>query len=202
MASSPPRAPRRFLFDLNVAQEEFEEEPEEAFQEVVPDEGFPVEQPEEAAAVEEEVVKEVIEHAEEVVQEEPADEVTMGEVEQEDEVAAQLPSPDEEMMGEDEVGEGEPGGRKKRLEYEVIVGGLPKDAAEEDIARGLADAGDVEEVRLVRDPADQRLNKGFAFVRFAAAWQARWAANDLREATVLHRILPWLYTDSYRLLVW
>ncbi|OEL14469.1 hypothetical protein BAE44_0024513 [Dichanthelium oligosanthes] len=150
MASSPPRAPRRFLFDLNVAQEEFEEEPEEAFQEVV---------------AEEEVVEEVIEREEEVVQEDPADEVIMEEEEEEEE--------EEEAQG-----------RKKRMDYEVFVGGLPHDAAEEDVARALAEAGDVEEVRLVRDPADQRLNKGFAFVRFAAAWQARWAANDLREATI------------------
>ncbi|TKW31786.1 hypothetical protein SEVIR_2G129300v4 [Setaria viridis] len=178
MASSPPRAPRRFLFDLNVAQEEpEEEEPEEAFQEVVPEEGVegvPVEQPEEAA-VEEEVL-EVIER-----EEEPADEVIM----EEEKAAAQPPQPSDEVMGEDEeVGEEEPGARRKRMDYEVFVGGLPHDAAEEDVARALADAGDVEEVRLVRDPADQRLNKGFAFVRFAAAWQARWAANDLREATI------------------
>lgn len=200
MASSPPRAPRRFLFDLNVAQEEFEEEPEEAFQEVVPEEGVPVEQPEEAAAaVEDEAVEEVIEHEEEVVREEPADDVTM---EEEEEAAAQRPVLDEEVMGEDEMGDGEPRGRKKRIEYEVVVGGLPQDAAEEDIAKALVEAGDVEEVRLMRDPADQRLNKGFALVRFAAAWQARWAANDLREAKVLHRILPRLYPDSHRLLVW
>nr|CAB3456486.1 unnamed protein product [Digitaria exilis] len=188
MASSPPRAPRRFLFDLNVAQEEFEEEPEEAFQEVVPEEGVPVEQPEEAAAaVEDEAVEEVIEHEEEVVREEPADDVTM---EEEEEAAAQRPVLDEEVMGEDEMGDGEPRGRKKRIEYEVVVGGLPQDAAEEDIAKALAEAGDVEEVRLMRDPADQRLNKGFALVRFAAAWQARWAANDLREAKLAENLKP------------
>jgi hypothetical protein len=180
MASSPPRAPRRFLFDLNVAQEEFEEEePEEAFQEVVPEErveGVPVEQPEEAA-VEEEVIER---------EEQPADEVIMDE-EVEEPPAAQHPppTPSDEVMGEDEVvGEEDPAARRKRMEYEVFVGGLPHDAAEEDVAEALADAGEVEEVRLVRDPADQRLNKGFAFVRFAAAWQARWAANDLREAKV------------------
>ncbi|KAG2641767.1 heterogeneous nuclear ribonucleoprotein Q-like isoform X1 [Panicum virgatum] len=180
MASSPPRAPRRFLFDLNVAQEEFEEEPEEAFQEVVVEE-VPAEQHGDAAA-EEEVVKEVIEREVGDLREEPPDEVIMEE--EEEEAAALLPLADE-MMGEDEAGEEEePGARKKRMDYEVFVGGLPHDAAEEDVARALADAGEVEEVRLVRDPADHRLNKGFAFVRFAAAWQARWAADDLREATI------------------
>ncbi|CAL5080040.1 unnamed protein product [Urochloa decumbens] len=182
MASSPPRAPRRFLFDLNVAQEEFEEE--EAFQEVVPEavvEAVPVEQPVEAA-VKEEVVEEVIERDEEA----PADEVIMEEDEEEKKAAQQAPAPSEEVTREDEVGEEEeePAARRRRMDYEVFVGGLPHDAAEEDVARALAEAGDVEEVRLVRDPSGRRLDKGFAFVRFAAAWQARWAANDLREATI------------------
>jgi len=198
MASSPPRAPRRFLFDLNVAQEEFEEEPEVAFPEVVVEkvEEVTAEQHEDAA-VKEEVVEEVIEREVEDLQEDPADEVIM------EEEAAALPLPADEMMGEDEAGEEEePGARKKRMDYEVFVGGLPHDAAEEDVARALADAGEVEEVRLVRDPADHRLNKGFAFVRFAAAWQARWAADDLREATVLHPIPPLQYIDSHPLLAW
>lgn len=174
MASSPPRALRRFLFDLNVAQEEFEEEPMEVLGEDVEEEGAPVAPPEEA-------VVEVIKHAEPTIEEEPAEEMIMVEE------PALAPAPVEEVMGEDELGHGKL--RKKRTDYEVFVSGLPQDVAEEDVAQALADAGDVEEVRLVRDPADQRLNKGFAFVRFAAAWQARWAANDLRKATVLHRIL-------------
>lgn len=174
MASSPPRAPRRFLFDLNVAQEEFEEEPMEVPEEVVAEEGAPETQPEV-------VVEEAIEQAEDTmeVEEEPEEAI----FDDDDEDAAALASvPPEEAMVEDETGEGK--GRKKRIDFEVIVAGLPQDAMKEDVARALAEAGDVVEVRLVRDPVDQRLNKGFAFVRFAAAWQARWAANDLREATI------------------
>jgi len=178
MASSPPRAPRRFLFDLNVAQEEVEEEEP---MEVLEEEGAPVAQPEEAVV--EEVAEQLVEHAvptveeeepveEVIMEEEPSEEVIMEEEEEEP-----APAPAGEVIGEGK-------GRKKRIDYEVFVSGLPQDAAEEDVAKALAEAGDVEEVRLVRDPADQRL-KGFAFVRFAAAWQARWAANDLREATVM-----------------
>lgn len=174
MASSPPRAPRRFLFDLNVAQEEVEEEEP---MEVLEEEGAPVAQPEEAVV--EEVAEQLVEHAVPTVEEEePVEEVIMEE------------EPSEEVIMEEEEEEpapapaGEGKGRQKRIDYEVFVSGLPQDAAEEDVAKALAEAGDVEEVRLVRDPADQRL-KGFAFVRFAAAWQARWAANDLREATVM-----------------
>ena len=172
MASSPPRAPRRFLFDLNVAQEE---EPMEVLEE-----GAPVAQPEEAVV--EEVVEQLVEHAVPTVEEEePVEEVIMEEEPSEEVIMEEEEEPAPAPAGE-VIGEGK--GRKNRIDYEVIVSGLPQDAAEEDVAKALAEAGDVEEVRLVRDPADQRL-KGFAFVRFAAAWQARWAANDLREAAVI-----------------
>ena len=66
----------------------------------------------------------------------------------------------------------------------MFVFGLPREAMEDDVAAALTEAGEVEEVRLVRDPVEPQLNKGFAFVRFAEVWQARWAANDLRTAMI------------------
>lgn len=155
--------------------------------EVFEEEGAPVAQPQPEEAVVEEVAEQLVEHSVPALEEEPPEEVIMeeepSEVIMEEEEEEPAPAPAGEVIGEGK-------GRKKRVDYEVFVSGLPQDAAEEDVAQALADAGDVEEVRLLRDPADQRLNKGIAFVRFAAAWQARWAANDLREAKVLHRILP------------
>ncbi|KAK3126947.1 hypothetical protein QOZ80_7AG0565670 [Eleusine coracana subsp. coracana] len=177
--------PRRFLFDLNVAQEEPDEwdEPEEAVEE----ERAVADAAEEEVAAEE-AVEEVVEPEELIMEEEePMEELTMEEVVEEE--AAE----EEVTMGEEdgaaaaaaEVGEEEDReGRRKRRDYEVFVGGLPLDAAAEDVKRALAEAGEVEEVRLTRDPADPKLNRGFAFVRFAAAWEARWAANDLRMATI------------------
>ncbi|KAK3124900.1 hypothetical protein QOZ80_7BG0595820 [Eleusine coracana subsp. coracana] len=175
--------PRRFLFDLNVAQEEPDEwdEPEEAVEE----------ERAMADAAEEEVVEEAVEEVvepEELImeEEEPMEELTMEEVVEEEEVtmgeedAAAAAAAAAAEVGEEEVREG----RKKRRDYEVFVGGLPLDAAEEDVKRALAEAGEVEEVRLTRDPGDPKLNRGFAFVRFAAAWEARWAANGLRMATI------------------
>uniref|UniRef100_I1QE21 RRM domain-containing protein n=1 Tax=Oryza glaberrima TaxID=4538 RepID=I1QE21_ORYGL len=153
-------AGRRPLFDLNVAHEDWDwEKGEEAEAEEEPEE------------VVEEGKKEVVVLEEE--EEEEPHEVIMEEEVVEEEAA---------VGGEAEEVDGEV--RRKRKDCEVLVGGLPRDAAEEDVARALADAGDVEEVRLVRDPADPRSNKGFAFVRFAAAWQARWAADDVRTAMV------------------
>ncbi|KQK16423.1 nucleolin [Brachypodium distachyon] len=174
----PPPAPRRPLFDLNVAVDEFEEEFEE--------------EPQEMEQVVE--VREVVEEEEEEVEEEEPQEMIMEEDEEEAEAAAEAAQEEEEdaivekevveeagMMAE--AGEDE-GRRKKRKEYEVFVFGLPPEAVEENVAGALAEAGEVEEVRLVRDPAEPQLNKGFAFVRFAEVWQARWAADDLRTAKI------------------
>lgn len=157
-------AGRRPLFDLNVAHEDWDwEKGEEAEAEE--------EEPEEVV---EEGKKEVVVLEEEEEEEEPHEVIMEEEVVEE--VVEEEAAVAEEVDGEV---------RRKRKDCEVLVGGLPRDAAEEDVARALADAGDVEEVRLVRDPADPRSNKGFAFVRFAAAWQARWAADDVRTAMVL-----------------
>ncbi|EEE67105.1 hypothetical protein OsJ_24114 [Oryza sativa Japonica Group] len=156
-------AGRRPLFDLNVAHEDWDwEKGEEAEAEE--------EEPEEVV---EEGKKEVVVLEEEEEEEEPHEVIMEEEVVEE--VVEEEAAVAEEVDGEV---------RRKRKDCEVLVGGLPRDAAEEDVARALADAGDVEEVRLVRDPADPRSNKGFAFVRFAAAWQARWAADDVRTAMV------------------
>ncbi|KAL5199071.1 hypothetical protein ABZP36_002583 [Zizania latifolia] len=162
-------AERRPLFDLNVALEDldWDEEPEEV-EVVVLDE----EEPEEVIMEDATAAATVEEEAEEV---EEVEEVVVPEAEAEAEEG--------EGEGEGE-GEAEAEAMRKRNACEVLVGGLPRDAAEEDVARALAEAGDVEEVRLVRDPAEPRFNKGFAFVRFAAAWQARWAADDVRTAMI------------------
>ena len=98
----------------------------------------------------------------------------------------------EEVAVAGEGGGEDEGRRKKRKEYEVFVFGLPREAVEDDVAGALTEAGVVEEVRLVRDPAEPQLNKGFAFVRFAEVWQARWAANDLRTAMVFFSFLQLL----------
>lgn len=157
-------AGRRPLFDLNVAHEDWDWEKGEEAEEEEPEE------------VVEEGKKEVVVLEEE--EEEEPHEVIM-----EEEVVEEVVEEEAAVAGEAEEVDGEV--RRKRKDCEVLVGGLPRDAAEEDVARALTDAGDVEEVRLVRDPADPRSNKGFAFVRFAAAWQARWAADDVRTAMVL-----------------
>ncbi|MCO5564108.1 hypothetical protein L7F22_017764 [Adiantum nelumboides] len=67
--------------------------------------------------------------------------------------------------------------RQKRKRLEVFVGGLDKDATEDDIRAAFQPVGDVIEVRLMMNPATGK-NKGYAFVQFATAEQAVLAATN------------------------
>ncbi|KAG8376867.1 hypothetical protein BUALT_Bualt09G0108700 [Buddleja alternifolia] len=62
--------------------------------------------------------------------------------------------------------------RKKRRKIELFVGGLDKDTNDEDIRRVFEKAGTVVDVKLVMN-AKTGKNKGFAFVRFATAADAK-----------------------------
>ncbi|KAL8141385.1 hypothetical protein V2J09_007406 [Rumex salicifolius] len=73
--------------------------------------------------------------------------------------------------------------RRKRKEFEVFVGGLDKDATEEDLREVFNVAGKIIEVRLMKNP-QTRKNKGFAFLRFATIEQARRAVTELKNPVV------------------
>ncbi|KAK3433922.1 hypothetical protein EUGRSUZ_D01204 [Eucalyptus grandis] len=73
--------------------------------------------------------------------------------------------------------------RRKRKEFEVFVGGLDKDATEDDLRKVFSAVGEVTEVRLMMNP-QTRKNKGFAFLRFATVEQARRAVTDLRNPVI------------------
>ncbi|MQL80949.1 hypothetical protein Taro_013420 [Colocasia esculenta] len=73
--------------------------------------------------------------------------------------------------------------RRKRKEFEVFVGGLDKDATEEDLKKVFAGVGEVVEVRLMKNPQTKK-NKGFAFLRFARVEQAKRAVAELRNPVV------------------
>ncbi|KAL9262489.1 Heterogeneous nuclear ribonucleoprotein Q-like protein [Drosera capensis] len=73
--------------------------------------------------------------------------------------------------------------RRKRKEYEVFVGGLDKDATEEDLRGIFNKVGEIVEVRLMRNPQTKK-NKGFAFLRFATIEQAKRAVSELKNPVV------------------
>ncbi|KAL3537096.1 hypothetical protein ACH5RR_000462 [Cinchona calisaya] len=73
--------------------------------------------------------------------------------------------------------------RRKRKEFEVFVGGLDKDATEDDLRKVFSEVGEVTEVRLMMNPQTKK-NKGFAFLRFGTVEQAKRACSELKNPVV------------------
>lgn len=73
--------------------------------------------------------------------------------------------------------------RRKQKEFEVFVGGLDKDANEDDLKKVFGEVGEIIEVRLAKNPHTQK-NKGFAFIRFATVEQAKKAVAELKNPQV------------------
>ncbi|XP_047337972.1 heterogeneous nuclear ribonucleoprotein Q-like isoform X2 [Impatiens glandulifera] len=73
--------------------------------------------------------------------------------------------------------------RRKRKEFEIFVGGLDKEATEDDLRKVFKDVGEVTEVRLLMNPQTKK-NKGFAFLRFATIEQAKRACTEIKNPVV------------------
>ncbi|XP_031475326.1 uncharacterized protein LOC116247334 [Nymphaea colorata] len=69
--------------------------------------------------------------------------------------------------------------RKLKKEQEIFVGGLDRDAVEEDIKKAFEGIGKIVEVRLHKDFLTNK-NKGFAFVQFATKEEANRALSELK----------------------
>jgi RNA recognition motif-containing protein len=76
---------------------------------------------------------------------------------------------------------------RKRKEFEVFVGGLDKDATENDLKKVFGEVGEITEVRQMMNPATKK-NKGFAFLRYATVEQARRAVSELKNPMVGFKI--------------
>ncbi|KAG1354545.1 putative nucleolin [Cocos nucifera] len=169
--------------ELSEKVEEVEEEVEEEEEvEVVGEEAL------EEVEEEEEVDEEELEEVEEEEEEKALEEVEEEEEEEEEggveyggeKIMEQLDDPEEEVVKEvpEPIKQ-----KRKQKEFEVFVGGLPRDATEGDLQEALKKAGEVIEVRLAKIHHTSK-NKGFGFVRFATIDQARKAANELKRIQI------------------
>ncbi|KAL6517431.1 hypothetical protein OROMI_033132 [Orobanche minor] len=73
--------------------------------------------------------------------------------------------------------------RRKRKEFEVFVGGLDKDATQDDLRKVFGEVGIVTEVRLMMNPQTKK-NKGFALLRFENMEQAKRAVEELKNPVI------------------
>ncbi|KAK9121101.1 hypothetical protein Syun_018718 [Stephania yunnanensis] len=144
------------------------------------------------------VEHEDVQEEEEVIEEGPEgdmveeEEEEMGEEEMED-VGEEIEGEEDEENDEEEHAELADGEdeehhdvvkeRRKRKEFEVFVGGLDKDATEDDLKKVFGAVGEVTEVRLMMNPLTKK-NKGFAFLRFATVEQAKRAVKEMRSPVV------------------
>ncbi|XP_011622064.1 heterogeneous nuclear ribonucleoprotein Q [Amborella trichopoda] len=73
--------------------------------------------------------------------------------------------------------------RQLKKEQEIFVGGLDKDAVEDDLKKAFEKIGEVVEVRLLKNHITNK-NKGFAFVKFATKEQASRAVSELKNPVI------------------
>ena len=73
--------------------------------------------------------------------------------------------------------------RKINKEHEIFVGGLDRDATEEDLRKVFQRIGEVVEVRLHKNSSTNK-NKGYAFVKFASKEQAKKALSEMKNPVV------------------
>ncbi|XP_057496454.1 heterogeneous nuclear ribonucleoprotein Q-like [Actinidia eriantha] len=105
------------------------------------------------------------------------------ELEGEDDVEHAIEEPGELVDAEEEEHHDIFKERRKRKEYEVFVGGLDKDATEDDLRKVFGGVGELTEVRLMMNNQTKK-NKGFAFLRFATIEQAKRACAELKNPVV------------------
>eukprot|EP00252_Welwitschia_mirabilis_P027711 TRINITY_DN9580_c0_g2_i1.p1 TRINITY_DN9580_c0_g2~~TRINITY_DN9580_c0_g2_i1.p1 ORF type:complete len:671 (+),score=190.84 TRINITY_DN9580_c0_g2_i1:207-2219(+) len=73
--------------------------------------------------------------------------------------------------------------RRKQKEYEIFVGGLDRDATEDDLRKVFSEVGEIVEIRLAKMPRSDK-NSGFAFIRFATVEQVKRALTELKNPKV------------------
>lgn len=73
--------------------------------------------------------------------------------------------------------------RKRRKEFEIFLGGLDRDATEEEVKRFFQNVGEVVEVRMNKELPSNK-NKGYAFVRFATKEQVARALAEMKNPVV------------------
>ncbi|XVF15879.1 hypothetical protein REPUB_Repub09cG0194300 [Reevesia pubescens] len=73
--------------------------------------------------------------------------------------------------------------RKIKKECEIFVGGLDRDAVEEDVRQVFEKIGEVVEVRLHKNPTTNK-NKGYAFVKFANKKHANRALLEMKNPVI------------------
>lgn len=72
--------------------------------------------------------------------------------------------------------------RKKHKNFGIFIGGLDKSAVEEDISNVFGVYGEIQSVRIVKNPVTQK-SKGYAFIHYANLDDAKKVLTELKDGT-------------------
>lgn len=86
--------------------------------------------------------------------------------------------------------------RRRQRQTEIFIGGLDREATEEDIRNVFGKIGEIVEIRLLLDAITKK-NKGYAFLRYATAALAKQAVSEFSKVEV-----PNMQCISVRLLIY
>lgn len=89
-----------------------------------------------------------------------------------------------EKEGEEKEARDRSSERQQRRKTEIFIGGLDKDAKEDDIRKVFGKVGQVVEIRLMKNSQTGK-NKGYAFLRYASASDAKRATTEFAKVEVL-----------------
>eukprot|EP00268_Persea_americana_P014567 TRINITY_DN1649_c0_g1_i5.p1 TRINITY_DN1649_c0_g1~~TRINITY_DN1649_c0_g1_i5.p1 ORF type:complete len:893 (-),score=253.86 TRINITY_DN1649_c0_g1_i5:288-2966(-) len=72
--------------------------------------------------------------------------------------------------------------KKKQKDFEIFIGGLDREAVEDDLVKVFGAYGEIQSVRIVKHPTTHK-SKGFAFIRYGTIEQAKKVLADLKDGT-------------------
>lgn len=85
--------------------------------------------------------------------------------------------------------------KKKQKDFEIFIGGLDREAVEQDLVKVFGAYGEIQSVRIVKHPTTQK-SKGFAFIRYATIEQAKKVLAELKdgiEVVHLNLSIHWFF---------
>ncbi|XP_072958577.1 uncharacterized protein [Typha angustifolia] len=111
-------------------------------------------------------------------QKDESKDVAMEEEEEEDKTnEAEAPGDEEARISE----------RQRRRKTEIFIGGLDRDAKEEDIRKVFAKVGEIVEIRMMMEGQTGK-NKGYAFLRYKESAQAKKAVTEFAKVEICGKL--------------
>ncbi|KAH7675161.1 Heterogeneous nuclear ribonucleoprotein R (RRM superfamily) protein [Dioscorea alata] len=189
-AEPSAQRPRAEVETKKIASEEVKQEPmqeDEVKQVLIQEDEVQQDQMQEEEVKQEQMQEEEVKQEQLQEEEMKQEEIESGAAEEAD----ALPDQDQKDGIEAQVSAGDVekgiSERQRRRKTEIFIGGLDRDAKEEDIRKVFETVGEIVEVRMMMDALTGK-NKGYAFLRYAEATQAKKAVTVFKKVEVCGKL--------------